>query len=191
METMSIPIGSYAPDFELPGTDRSVHHLTRYLEKFRAVGVVIMSNHCPYVQLYLDRLKQIQADFQAQGFTLVAINGSDVNSSDVNSSDEQSHSEEGFESMKTFAAEHQLNFPYLRDMTQDVVRSFGAAHTPEVYLLDRLGIIRYRGAIDDNPQNPQGVQRDYFRQAIVRLLLEQEIIVKSTNSIGCSVKWRT
>ena len=101
METMSTPIGSYAPDFELPGTDHSVHHLTRYLEKFRAVGVVIMSNHCPYVRLYLDRLKQIQADFQAQGFTLVAINGND----------DQSHPEEGFESMRTFAAEQRLNFP--------------------------------------------------------------------------------
>ncbi|MBI4780587.1 MAG: thioredoxin family protein [Oscillatoriophycideae cyanobacterium NC_groundwater_1537_Pr4_S-0.65um_50_18] len=180
METMSTSIGSYAPDFELPGTDHTVHHLTRYLEKFRAVGVVIICNHCPYVRLYVDRLQQIQADFQDQGFTLVAINGND----------EQRYPEDGFEPMKAFAAEQQLNFPYLRDITQDVVRSFGAKHTPEVYLLDRLGIIRYQGAIDDNPQNPQAVERDYFRWAIEQLLEDKEISVNSTESVGCSVKWR-
>jgi len=177
---MNTSIGNYAPDFELPGTDGSVHHLTRYREKFQAVGVVILCNHCPYVRLYLDRLKHIQADFQTQGLTLVAINGND----------EQRYPEDGFEPMEVFAATQQLNFPYLRDVTQDVVRSFGAQHTPEVYLLDRLGIIRYRGAIDDNPQDPQAVQRNYFRQAIEQLLTGQEISVNSTDAVDCSVKWR-
>jgi peroxiredoxin len=180
IETMNTSIGSYAPDFELPGIDYAVHHLTRYLEKFRVVGVVIMGNHCPYVRQYLDRLKQIQADFQAQEFTLVAINGND----------EQRYPEDGFEPMKAFATEQQLNFPYLRDITQDVVRSFGAKHTPEAYLLDRTGIIRYRGAIDDSPQNPQAVQRNYLRLAIEQLLAGEEISVTSTDSVGCSVKWR-
>lgn len=177
---ISTPIGRYAPDFELPGTDHSVHHLTRYLEKFRSVGVVMMSNRSPCVRLYLDRLKQIQADFQDQEFTLVAINGND----------DQRYPEEGFEAMKAFAAEHQLNFPYLRDLTQDVMRSFGAERTPEVYLLDRPSIIRYRGAIDDNPQNPQDIHAHYLREAIAQLLAEQEIPVSSTPPVGCSVKWR-
>jgi peroxiredoxin len=78
MEKTGTTIGSYAPDFELPGTDGAVHHLARYLEKFRAVGVVFMCNHCPYVRLYLDRLKQLQVEFQAQGFTLIGINPNDA-----------------------------------------------------------------------------------------------------------------
>ena len=78
MEKMSTVIGSYAPDFEIPGIDGSVHHLARYLDQFRAVGVVFMCNHCPYVKLYLDRLKQIQTEFQSQGVTLVGINSNDA-----------------------------------------------------------------------------------------------------------------
>ncbi|HEY9751085.1 MAG TPA: redoxin domain-containing protein, partial [Allocoleopsis sp.] len=74
METVGTTIGSYAPDFELPGIDNAVHHLARYLERSKAVGVVFMCNHCPYVRLYLDRLKQIQATFQGQKFTLIGIN---------------------------------------------------------------------------------------------------------------------
>ena len=30
METIKTPIGSYAPDFEIPGVDGGVHHLFRY-----------------------------------------------------------------------------------------------------------------------------------------------------------------
>ncbi|HEY9640910.1 MAG TPA: thioredoxin family protein, partial [Coleofasciculaceae cyanobacterium] len=167
METSYPSIGSYAPDFELPGTDGLVHHLTRYREKFQAVGVIIMCNHCPYVRLYLDRLKQIQAEFQAQGFTLIGINAND----------DQSYPEDSFDQMTAFAAEHQLNFPYLRDLTQDVARSFEAERTPEAFLIDRLGIVRYRGAIDDNPQNSSAVTADYLRIAIAQLLSRQSISV--------------
>ena len=58
VETIDTPVGSYAPDFEIPGIDDQVHHLRRYLEKFRAVGVISMCNHCPYVEWYIDRLKK-------------------------------------------------------------------------------------------------------------------------------------
>jgi peroxiredoxin len=178
MEKTGTPIGGYAPDFELPGTDGSVHHLARYLEKFRAVGVIVMCNHCPYVQMYIDRLKQIQSAFQTQSFTLVGINGND---DDLQNS---------FEQMKAFATERQLNFPYLRDVTQDVVQSLGATRTPEVFLLDQAGILRYCGSIDDNPQNSQAVQAHYLRDAIVQLLSGTEVTPSFTAAIGCSVKWR-
>ncbi|BAZ65498.1 hypothetical protein NIES4106_02370 [Fischerella sp. NIES-4106] len=31
VETNNTPVGIYAPDFELPGIDEQVHHLSRYL----------------------------------------------------------------------------------------------------------------------------------------------------------------
>lgn len=174
-------IGCYAPDFEIPGIDGQVHHLSRYLGQYRAVGVVIMCNHCPYVQLYLDRLKALQTEFGSQGFTLVGINAND----------ETHYPEDSFENMVAFARSRELNFPYLRDVTQDVARSFGAERTPEVFLIDHQGVICYVGLIDDNPQDPGAVTQPYFRQAIANLLAHQEIQPKSTSSIGCSIKWRS
>jgi peroxiredoxin len=180
MENDSALIGRYAPDFELPGTDGSVHHLARYLEEFQAMGVIVMCNHCPYVRLYLDRLKQIQTDFQTQRFTLIGINGND----------DSRYPEDSFDRMKEFAQEHGLNFPYLRDVTQDVVRTFGAERTPEAFLMNQSGVVCYRGGIDDNPQTPKQVQRHNFREAIAQLLTNQLITIPSTTAIGCSVKWR-
>lgn len=174
------PIGSYAPDFELPGIDNEVHHLARYLENFRAVGVIFMCNHCPYVRLYLDRLKQIQAEFQNRGYTAIGINSNDA----------IQYPDDSFENMKVFAASHQLNFPYIRDMTQDVAHCFGARKTPEVFLLDKGGVVRYRGQIDDSANDSQAVQVDYLRRAIAQLLDGEPVTLASTEPVGCSVKWR-
>ncbi|WP_416672728.1 thioredoxin family protein [Egbenema bharatensis] len=175
----SAVIGHYAPDFELPGTDGSVHHLAKYLQTFRAIGVVIMGNHCPYVQSYLDRLKCIQTEFFHQGVTLIGINPNDDNQCP----------EDSFDAMKSFVIEHQLNFPYLRDVTQDVAQGFGAKWTPEVFLIDQAGLIRYGGAIDDSPQTPDAVTVRYLRDAIEQLLAGRGE-VGSTTAVGCPVKWR-
>jgi peroxiredoxin len=181
METTGTAINSYAPDFELPGVDEEVHHLSRYLEKYRAIAVIFMCNHCPYVRLYLDRLKELQAEFQDRAVTLIGINANDANQ----------YPDDSFENMKVFAAEHHLNFPYIRDVAQDVAQSFGAATTPEVFLLDQDGRLRYKGLIDDNPDKPQEVQLSYLRTAIAQVLDGAPVEPSETQAIGCSVKWRS
>lgn len=174
-------IGSYAPDFELPGIDGAVHHLARYLEQHSAIVVVFMCNHCPYVKLYLDRLKNLQTEVQSQNVLLIGINPND----------DATFPQDSYEKMKPFAAENEINFPYLRDVTQDVAQSFGAQKTPQVFLLNKQGIICYAGAIDDNAQNPSAVKERYLNNAIVNLLNDQPISPTSTAPIGCSVKWRS
>lgn len=178
--TTDTPIGSYAPDFELPGIDGQVHHLSRYLEKFRAVGVVSMCNYCPYVQNYLERLKQIQDEFSSSGFTLIGLNGNAVNQDLV----------ESFDQMKAFASQYELNFPYLWDSTQDVTRSFGAMNTSTAFLIDFEGRVRYGGQIDDNPENPQAVQVKYLRNAIASLFSDNNIEITETEPIGTAIIWR-
>lgn len=180
MDTIGTQIGGYAPDFELPGTDGSVHHLARYLEQSRAVVVVFMCNHCPYVTLYLDRLKQIQSDFKGQGLTLIGINPNDADQ----------FPEDSFEKMKPFAADNQICFPYIRDVTQEVAHTFGAKKTPHVFLLNQQGVLCYDGAIDDDPQDSKSVKTTYLRDAIARVLAGEPIVPTSTDPIGCSVKWR-
>ncbi|TVQ22951.1 MAG: thioredoxin family protein [Leptolyngbya sp. DLM2.Bin15] len=181
IEQTGTRIGDYAPDFELRGVDRQVHHLSDYLQQFRAVGVVTLSNHCLYVRTYLNCLKQLQTQFQPAGFTLIGINGND----------DRRYPEDGFGNMISFADDQQLNFPYLRDATQDVLRSFGAEYTPEAFLVDAQGKLCYRGAIDDaNHQLNQAVHH-YFEDAIAQLLADQPIAVVSNPATGSTIKWRS
>jgi peroxiredoxin len=173
-------IGGYAPDFELPGADGTVHHLARYLESHQLVCVVVMCNHCPYVKLYLDRLKALHQDYTAQNVALIAINPNDA----------AQFPEDSFANMKPFILEQGILFPYLRDETQDVAHTLGATKTPHAFLLNKQGVLVYSGAIDDNAQDRNAVKTHYLRDAIDRTLNGEPILDPSTDPIGCSVKWR-
>ncbi|MDY7004318.1 MAG: thioredoxin family protein [Cyanobacteriota bacterium] len=173
-------IDNYAPDFELPGVDGEVHHLARYLETFKAVCVIFLSNQCPEVNLYIERIKQLQKDFQNQGVIIIGMNANDATISPTDS----------FEKMKEFAANYQLNFPYIRDVTQDVAESFGVDKTPEAFLLDREGKLRYRGRIDDSVNQPEAVKVADLHQAISQLIQDKEVTPSHTKVVGCSIKWR-
>jgi peroxiredoxin len=177
LELTPTAIGSYAPDFEIRGVDSEVHHLARYLEKFKAVAVVFMANTSADVKMYIERLKTLQNSLQGQGFTLIGINPHDGNQDPA----------ESFENMKKFATEQKLNFPYLWDSTQDVTRSFGATKIPTVFLLDATSKVRYRGAIDDN--SPTGVEKEYLVKAIAALLKGEEIETTTTEAVGSEVRW--
>ncbi|NES25592.1 MAG: thioredoxin family protein [Symploca sp. SIO3E6] len=174
------PVGNYVPDFELPGIDDQVHHLSRYLEQWRAVGVVFICNQSSYVDFYLDRLKQIQSQFEQQGFILVGINAKDANQ----------YPECSFEYMKQFARDRKLNFPYLWDSTQDVAQGFGVEKMPTAFLIDKEGILRYTGSVDDSPQEPEAVRVPYFKNAIAALLSGEDISPKSTEVTGSQLEWR-
>lgn len=179
-EITGTEINNYAPDFELPGVDDEVHHLARYLENFQAVCVIFLSNQCSEVDAYLNRIKAIQKDFQDQGLIIIGMNPNDATISPA----------DNFQKMKEFAAKNELNFPYIRDVTQDVAESFGADKTPQAFLLDREGKLRYRGLIDDNVNNPAAVKVAYLRQAIAQIIQNKPINPSTTEAIGCSIKWR-
>lgn len=173
-------IDNYAPDFELPGIDDEVHHLARYLENFQVVCVIFLSNQCPEVNSSIERIKQLQKDFQDQEVIIIGMNSNDAIISPADS----------FEKMKEFATNNELNFPYIRDVTQDVAISFGAEKTPQAFLLDREGKLRYRGLIDDNVTQPEAVKVAYLRQAIAQIIEGKIVIPSTTEAIGCSIIWR-
>lgn len=173
LEIISTPVGSYAPDFELLGIDGQVHHLSRYLEKFCLVCVIFLCDNCPFVKLYIDRLKKLQGEFTPSGFTLMGMNSTDT-----------------MDKMKVFAQHHELNFPYLCDSTQDVSRSFGADRTTTAFLIDNSGVLRYRGQIDNHPHDPSAVGEDYLIEAIASLLKGEAVKIPETEPVGNPLIWR-
>ncbi|MDY7020405.1 MAG: redoxin domain-containing protein, partial [Cyanobacteriota bacterium] len=98
--------------------------------------------------------------------------------------------EDSFENMKEFAQRNDLNFPYIRDVTQDVANCFGANVIPEAFLLDQQGIIRYRGQIDENSKSAAAVSSPYLKQAIAQLLQGKVIEPSTTEAVGDFIQWR-
>ena len=180
MKTQENIIGGYAPDFEIPGIDKEVYHLGTYRQKFKAIAVVFMDNESPEVHQYIDRLNQIQAEFASQGFTLMGLD-SNYRAEAIADS---------LTSMKKFAEENNLSFPYLRDPTQDVAKSFKAKVIPTVFLLDDNAIIRYAGQIDDAPESDKAVSNSYLRDNITNLLTRKAIATDYVEPVGSPIQWR-
>ena len=178
MATDTLKLGSKAPDFNLPGTDGKNYSLDTFADK-KLLIVVFSCNHCPYVQAYEDRIKQIQNDY-VQNLQIIAIN----------SNEDQGYPEDSFEQMIKRAKLKQFNFPYLRDETQDIAKAYGSTHTPEIFLFDQKREMVFHGKIDDNWQDEKSVKSKYLRNAVEELLAGKVISVPETFTIGCTIKWK-
>jgi peroxiredoxin len=175
---MSIPLGSEAPQFDLPGVDGRNHSLDSYAGA-EALVLVQSCNHCPYVQAWEGRLSAIARDYAHRGVRVVA----------VNSNDSESHPEDSFEEMQKRASEQAFSFDYLYDEPQAVARELEAERTPEVFLYDRERRLVYHGAIDDDRDETAVTQR-YLRDALDSVLSGREPAVAETPPVGCTVKWK-
>jgi peroxiredoxin len=92
--------------------------------------------------------------------------------------------------VKTQAKEKQFNFPYLYDESQEVARAYGAERTPEIFLFDKGGTLRYHGTIDDNYEDLAAVNVHYLREALEAVLTGREPSTAETTPVGCTIKWK-
>ena len=95
------------------------------------------------------------------------------------------------ESLKARAKAKGFTFPYLMDKGQKVYPQYGATKTPHVYLLEKTrkgNEVKYIGAIDDNYKDASAVTTKYVENAVDALLDGDDIKVKETRAIGCSIK---
>jgi len=175
----NLQIGDEAVAFELPGVDGRTRSLAELAGGKKAMAVMFICNHCPYVLGWLDRLTSAARDYAGQGVAFAGINANDPSKYPADS----------FENMKKLAEEWNLPFPYLWDESQEVAGAYGAERTPEIFLFDGDLRLRYHGAPDDNRDATQ-VGQTYLRDALEAVLAGQEPPVRDTQPVGCTIKWK-
>lgn len=174
----TLKTGSKAPPFALKGTDGETYSLDRF-GRSNILLVVFICNHCPYVKARIGDIVKLQSEFNRTDLQVVGINSNDPE-----------YDEEGFENMKKFFEQYQLNFPYLIDETQDVARKYGAVCTPDPYLFDPNRQLVYHGRLNDAVE-PDSIVRTSIMENNIKTLLQGGKIENGFDpSIGCSIKWR-
>jgi hypothetical protein len=68
---------------------------------------------------------------------------------------------------------------------------YGAKTTPHMFVIDAAGILRYRGAIDNDPNGKQAAPKNYVDSAVQALLASSTPNPAETQSYGCSVKYKS
>lgn len=166
------------PPFRLPGVDGREHAETDYA-RAKALLIMFICNHCPYVKAIEDRLIELGKRAQANGAAIVAIC----------SNDPEEYPEDRFDRLKARWEDKKYPFPYLHDETQAVARSFGAVCTPDFFLYDGNRRLVYRGRLDDSWKDPAKVRRRELEDAINEVLAGGTPPLEQTPSMGCSIKW--
>jgi hypothetical protein len=79
--------------------------------------------------------------------------------------------------------------PYLRDESQEIARAYDARTTPDVFVLDAGGIIRYRGA-PDSDHDDEAQNAAWLRAALDAVLAGRSPDPGESAPVGCSIKWK-
>jgi len=175
-------VGDVATDFKLKNVTGSMIALG---DNKVAQGFIVIftCNHCPYSVKYEDRINDLNKKYAQKGYPVVAINSNDA----------VQYEEDNFDGMVKRAKEKDFSFPYLHDETQAIARSYGAARTPHVYIVQKQKddlIVKYIGAIDDNADDASAVKEKYVEKAVDALLASKPVNPDFTKAIGCTIKWK-
>ncbi|PZS13938.1 MAG: thioredoxin family protein [Solirubrobacterales bacterium] len=175
---MTIAIGAQAPSFELPDTDGA-----SWMPQAAGAPVTVIvftCNHCPYALAWHDRIASAARDYAQRGVRFLAINANDADR----------YPRDSIDAMRERVASEDWPMPYLHDASQEVARAYDAKTTPDVFVLDSTGRLRYRGAPDADHDDP-GQNAVWLRDALDAVLAGHEPARAETKPVGCSIKWKS
>lgn len=175
-----LEIGAKAPMTDVEVKDVSGEMIT--LEEVageKGLLVIFSCNTCPWVERWEDRYNPHAKLAEENGIGTIALN---PNTAYRDRGD-------GFEDMKERAKQQGYEFYYALDKNSEMAKAFGATRTPHIFLFNADMELVYRGAIDDNARSAEDVKEPYLKNAIKALGAGEEISVKTSKSLGCTIKW--
>lgn len=141
--------------------------------------VAFIGTECPLAQLYGPRLAELAQEYERRGVAFVAI--------DPNHQDKRTD-------LQRYIQASGITFPVLSDVNNLVADHFGATRTPEIFVLDKARVVRYRGRIDDQYGIKNGIsfkrtapERRDAALAIEALLAGKPITEPVTEAPGCLI----
>ena len=163
-------VGSPVTDFSVTKLDGSPAQFSQL--KGNVTLVMFISVQCPVSNAYDDRMTALYNDYAAKGVKFVVLNANRT---------------EPPAAVRQHASEHAFPFSVYKDENNVVADRFGATVTPETYVIDSTGVLRYHGSIDDS-QNLSRVTTQRLRMALDAVLAGKEPIQTETKAFGCSIK---
>jgi peroxiredoxin len=178
----SIPLGTPAAEFSLPDVVTGETVSLSELPQSRALLIMFICRHCPYVTHVRDEILRIAHQYQPKGVWFVAIC----------SNDSTAYPDDAPDKLREMAIEYKFPFPLLHDENQAVAKEYDAQCTPDFYLFDSRRRLSYHGRLDDSsPRSDVPVTGREMRLALDALLGGLGAPAVQKPSIGCSIKWKS
>ena len=139
----------------------------------KAVVVMFIATKCPYSNAYNDRMRDMAAAYEKRGILFAGIN---------------SNKTEPAGEVIAHAKQHGFGFSLMKDPDNKVADLYDARHTPEIFVVDPDGKVRYHGRIDENYEEPAKVASPDLKNALDALLSGKPIARAETKAFGCTIK---
>jgi peroxiredoxin len=139
--------------------------------KTKGKGTVLMfvSGHCAASVAWAERIASLARRFEPKGFTFFGL--------------APNHDDTAQQS----AAKLKLPFPVLRDEKGERAHRLGAKVTPEAFVYDADGRLRYRGRVDDD-RSGAGVTKHELEDALEGLASGKGVAIQETRAGGCPIR---
>lgn len=182
-QTATTKVGVAAPAF----TAIDTRGATQNLEAYRGKWVVLewFNHDCPYTKKHYgtDNMQALQREYTKRGVAWLAIASS-------------APGKEGFTTQDRANAltveKKAAPTAVIRDTSGTIGHLYGARNTPQLFVIDPQGVLRYAGAIDNKPTTrPEDVRgaTNYLRQALDAGLSGKAISTPVTQPYGCTVQY--
>lgn len=163
-------LGSRVPDFQVRDLDGNAVSFSAL--KGPITVVTFIATECRVSNSYNQRMSSLYSDYTAKNVKLIFVN---ANRSEP-ASEVRDHAK-------------RVGFPFAVYKDPDNVPAdrFDAQVTPESFVIDSSGVIRYHGAIDDN-MNESRVRTRTLRAALDAMLAGKPVQSTETKAFGCTIK---
>ncbi len=169
-QTQGVSVGDKYTDVSFTIMQGETHHLLDVVKQGPAV-FVFLSTECPVAQRYTMRLKRMNTEFSGEHVTIIGV---------------YSNENDSVDDVKAYLEKAEFPFPVVKDTLGSLARHIGGTMTPQAHLIDTLGVLRYRGPIDDNRYETR-VKHNYLKDALVAILDGKPVPVKAVPAFGCTI----
>lgn len=166
-----VKLDEKVPNFSLKDYTGKENTLYDYLHH-KGVVVMFIATQCPVSNAYNGRMVELYKSYSSKGIAFIAIN---------------SNKQESIEEITEHSKKHEFEFPVLKDWKNVIADKFDAMVTPEIYLIDSTGVLRYHGRIDD-AQNIAKVKQHDLQDVLDAYLAGKPLPRKETKAFGCTIK---
>ncbi len=164
-------IGGAAPDFQLTTLDGKAFSLASAAKAHKAVVLMWISTQCPYSNAYNAQMKEMAKAYESRGVLFVGVN---------------SNKTEDAAKAVAHARANGHTFPIVKDPSNKIADLYDAQRTPEVYVVDSTGKIRYHGRITENHEDAASTPD--LKNALDALLTGKTVAKTVTKAFGCTIK---
>ncbi len=146
-------------------------------EKQKAAVIIFITTDCPIANSFAPEINRLHLAYASRGVCLTLVHV------DADLSDEKA---------REHATEYELKPDIVVDREHALVKAANAKVTPEAFVYDATGKLRYRGRINNLyaalGQRRANVTVHDLRDALEAVISDREVVTTETEALGCFIE---